>query len=193
MKNKEDRGPAHGAGRDQVGHVTRAEASKSLVHLQAEAMAEKRFTEMMASAGVGYNQMAKELLFFLPRSFLDAYEQLWYRGLAGKDDGGSGARGSATAEQARVGKASGKGLQGLGGAKRKTYKRYWVIADEHALEVKDRMDKRLRGMAREIKDMLAGVDRADSEQARCAECGRILQAGWKFCPNDGTDRSIIEK
>lgn len=184
MKNKEDR-----IG-DQVGHVVRPEAAKTLVHLQAEAMAEKRFTEMMASAGVGYNQMAKELLFFLPKAFLDAYEQLWYRGFAGKDDGGTGARGRATDEASRVGKASGKGLQGLGGAKRKTYKRYWVIADEEALLVKDRMDKRLRGMAREIKDMLAGVDREGSDQVRCAECGRILQASWKFCPNDGTDRSI---
>lgn len=183
--------------KEEARHITegrvergKVERGKTLAHLQAEAMAEKRFTEMMASAGVGYNQMAKELLFFLPKSFLDAYEQLWYRGFAGKDDGGTGARGAATAEQARVGKASGKGLQGLGGAKRKTYKKYWVIADEHALEVKDRMDKRLRGMAREIKDMLAGIDE-DARRggsSRCPECGRILQAGWKFCPNDGAKR-----
>lgn len=185
--------------KEEARHITegRVERGKTLVHLQAEAMAEKRFTEMMASAGVGYNQMAKELLFFLPKAFLDAYEQLWYRGFAGKDDGGTGARGAATAEQARVGKASGKGLQGLGGAKRKTYKKYWVIADEAALEVKDRMDKRLRGMAREIKDMLAGIDedarRGGDGVSRCAECGRILQAGWKFCPNDGTDRSISQE
>lgn len=169
---------------------------KTLLQLQAEALAEKRFTEMMASAGVGYNQMAKELLYFLPKQFLEAYEQLWYRGFAGKDDGGAGAGGPGRIadEAARVGKASGKGLQGLGGAKRKTYKKYWVIADEQALELKDRMDKRLRSMAREIKDLLIGLDAEENggKVDRCASCGRILQVGWNHCPFDGSARFASE-
>lgn len=165
-----------------------AASGKTMLHLQAEAMAEKRFIERMASAGVGYNQLAKEVFFFLPRSFLEAYEQLWYKGLAGKDDGGTGQRGQATEEQARVGKASGKGLQGLGGAKRKTYKKYWVIADEHALEVKDKVDKRLRQMARMIALELAKGPGEDETAGRpaCGGCGRIVQVGWKYCPNCGS-------
>ena len=169
---------------------------KTLTHMQAEAMAQKRFTELMASRGVGYNQIAKEVFFFLPRSFLAAYEQLWYKGLAGKDDGGTGARGAADAEAARVGKASGKGLQGLGGAKRKTYKKYWVIADEEALEMKDKIDKRLRSMTREIEQFLSDSESSESgagagggNQRSCSGCGRRLGVGWNFCSSCGQSAS----
>lgn len=162
--------------------------NKTLAQLQAEKMAEKRFTEMMASAGVSHGRMALELLFFVPDSFRDAYAQLFYKAFAGKDDGGTGARGAATAEAAAVGKASGKGLQGLGGAKRKSFKRYWVVADDHALELKERIDKRLRAMARDIMEELEMGERSNQVRERgnrCDECGRLLQAGWKYCPNDG--------
>lgn len=178
---------------------------KSLVQMQAERMARSRFTDLMASAGVGYNQIAKEVFYFMPQELLDVYAELWHAGVAGKDDGGTGARGQADAEQARVGKASGKGLQGLGGAKRKTHKKYWVIADEDMLAIKDRADKRIRALARSLRlemDQVRaarrnrGGDEEGSvsavEAMRCSDCGRILQAGWKFCPNDGTSNSISE-
>lgn len=177
------------------------EGNKSLVHMQAERMAKSRFTDLMASAGVGYNQIAKEVFYFMPQDLLDVYAELWHAGVAGKDDGGTGARGAADAEQARVGKASGKGLQGLGGAKRKTHKKYWVIADEDMLAIKDRADKRMRTLARSLRAEMEEVRSARRngsevvervEAMRCGDCGRILQAGWKFCPNDGTSNSMGE-
>lgn len=168
-------------------------------------MAKSRYIDLMASGGVGYNQIAKEVFYFMPQDLLDVYAELWHAGVAGKDDGGTGARGAADAEQARVGKASGKGLQGLGGAKRKTHKKYWVIADEDMLAIKDRADKRMRALARSLRSEMEEVRRARRAggtggsgsggtivEARCADCGRILQAGWKFCPNDGTSNSISE-
>jgi hypothetical protein len=162
-----------------------SDGKKTLAHLMAEKMAESRFTEMMASAGVGSSQMALQLMFYIPRDFRDAYEQLWYKAFAGKDDGGVNARGQATAEAAVVGKASGKGLQGLGGAKRKTYKRYWVIADEHASDLKSRVDKRLRALAREIEAELAAGERVDVETKSCPSCGRRARGEWTYCPFDG--------
>lgn len=195
---------AEGARSGAKGEARATGLGKTFAQIQAEQLAQTRFTELMASGGVGYNQIAKEVLFFLPSGFLTAYEQLWYRGLAGKDDGGVGARGAATAEQARVGKASGKGLQGLGGAKRKTYKKYWVIADERSLELKDRIDKRLRSMAREMEEFLAGVEVGEARGGRagggsggsggsggqrralgCAGCGRMVAIGWRFCAGCG--------
>jgi len=158
------------------------------------------FADLMASAGVGYNQIAKEVFFFLPQGFLDAYEQLWHKGLAGKDDGGAGARGAAQAETGRLGKAPTRNVPGKiqisgGGAKRKSYKKYWVIADEEALELKDLIDKRLRGIAREIQfelDEMARRRRGEPEReghlgsgTRCTGCGRMMREGWKFCPFDG--------
>jgi hypothetical protein len=183
---------------------------KTLVHLQAERMAQSMYAGFLAGAGVGYNQIAKEVLYFLPRDFLDIYEEVWHAGVAGKDDGGTGARGAAQAETGRVGKAATRNVPGgmqisSGGAKRKGYKKYWVIADEEALELKDRLDKRLRGLAREARAELADI-RARRQQVagegtgesglvagrtrgvdrgRCSECGRLIGAGWKFCPNDG--------
>lgn len=165
------------------------EVDKPLWQRQAERMAQSRFTDLMAGAGVGYNQIAKEVFYFLPQDLLDVYAEIWHKGLAGKDDGGVGARGDATAEQARVGKASGKGLQGLGGAKRKTHKKYWVIADEDALALKDKADKRIRALARDLRRELEGLNKGeglDDADRRCAGCGRLIQVAWNYCPNDGT-------
>lgn len=172
----------------------------SLVQMQAKVMAEKMFTDMMAAGGVDHRRMAQELLFFLPRNFCDAYERLWYRGVAAKGtDGGSDQRGRSQEEAAKVGKAKGSGAGGMG--KRRSHKKYWVIADEEALEIKDRVDKRLRGMAREIMRELAELDdravsggraggnglaRERKAARMCDECGRLAGEGWKFCPNCGS-------
>lgn len=88
-------------------------------------------------------------------------------------------------EKRIVGKASGKGLQGLGGAKRKTYKKYWVIADDKAVRIKDLVDRRLRAMARELKLELAAEGSTGADRMRCEGCKRYVQAGWQYCPGCG--------
>lgn len=173
--------------------TTGREAGLSLVQMQAKVMAEKMFTDMMASGGVDHRRMAQELLFFLPRGFCDAYEQLWYRGVAAKGtDGGSDERGRSNLAKAELGRAQGGGKGGAG--KRRSHKKYWVIADERALEIKDRVDKRLRGIAREIQQELKEIDdernggkAGEGKSARmCGECGRLVGEGWKYCPYDGS-------
>lgn len=154
-----------------------------LIRRQAEQMAASRFADLAASAGVPYTQISQQLLFFLPPDFVHTYEDLFHRAFAGKDDGGINARGQATAEQATIGKATGKGLAGLGGAKRKTFKRYWVIADETAVHLKGRVDRRLRLIARDITAELN--QQPEVSAPSCASCGRRISTDWSFCPYDG--------
>lgn len=124
-----------------------------LTRMQAEEMAERRFIDKMASAGLGYSEIAKEVLFFLPRNFVAMYEDLWYRGIGGSDDGGVNKRGMANAEAARVGKAGGKGAK-----PGRKYKKYWFVADEEMLALKDEVDKRLRGLTRYITVKIAELE-----------------------------------
>lgn len=160
--------------------------SQDLQTRQAREMAQRLFTDMMADAGVDMRRMSQEVLWFLPRDFVDAYSEVFYRAFAGKDDGGTGGRGAMDEEKRIVGKASGKGLQGLGGAKRKTYKKYWVIADDKAVRIKDLVDRRLRAMARELKLELAARDDTEAEERlKCEGCKRYVQAGWQYCPGCG--------
>lgn len=96
-------------------------------------------------------------------------------------------------------------ISGGGSSKRKKYKKYWVIADEEALEIKDRVDKRLRGLARDIRrdiDELKAIRKMEAESQRARKmatigklpvkaeaprcrCGRIMRIDWDFCPFDG--------
>lgn len=81
--------------------------SKTVVHLQAELMAEKMFTDLMASAGVNVNRMQVELMYFIPKQFRDAYIRLFRKALKG-DDSDAGARGEQNHRVGILGKASGK-------------------------------------------------------------------------------------
>ena len=154
------RGEARGEARAQAG------AGPDMVHLLAERKARTMFTDLMASAGLGNHRIAKEVIYFMPQDLLDVYEELWYMGTGGKDGGGTGARGAAQSEAGALGKAgtdnsgsyrTNSGARGTmyisggGSSKRKKYKKYWVIADEDALDIKDRADKRLRGLARDLR------------------------------------------
>jgi len=167
-----------------------AEEGLTLDQMRVHRMAESRFADLMANAGVDSGTMARELLFFLPRDFVTAYSEVFYAAFGGKDDGGVGARGEANAAKAELGKASGKGLAGLGGAKRKAYKKHWVIADEAAVELKDKTDKRLRAMARELRVRLSedGVHKVgeESKRASCSGCKRFMEMTWTFCPSCGS-------
>jgi hypothetical protein len=182
-----------------VGAGEDANGGKSLVQLQAERMAETRFADMMSSAGVPVTRMALESLYFLPRDFVNAYAEMFTTALTG-DDGGAGAKGKAGERTAALGRAERK-THGGGGKK---YKKYWVVADERALELKERIDKRLRSIAREVMTELQGgadgaggagesggvnghrVDGGRTADGKCAKCHRFCAGAWKFCANCGS-------
>lgn len=137
-----------------------------------------RLAEIQAAAGVPHAQISLEVLYFLPKDFLNAYEQMFTRAV--KADGGESARADAQQAAGQVGKARGNGAK-----PGKKYKKAWVVQDPVLLELKTRIDKRLRMMARDIEDGLRGMMSAP-KTGQCSRCGMFLQMGWKFCPKDGT-------
>lgn len=170
---------------------------KTLIQMQAQTLAEQKFIDMMAAAGVHTDRMALEVMYWLPDSFLDLYQELYMRGLRGTD-GGTGDRGKAADETGALGKAPRK-TTGSGGKK---FKKYWVVADEQALDLKSKIDKRLRALTRDVRDQLVELDfhraRGDKESAQavvgvnrkrkirtCADCGIIVALLWNYCPKCG--------
>lgn len=145
-----------------------------------------RLAEIRAAAGVPHSQISMEVLYFLPKDFIQTYGVLFTQAV--KSDGGEDARSAQQTDGATVGKVAvtKTGAGPTVGAAKKRYKKTFVVLDEKALEIKTRMDKRLRGMAREIQAELAGSDRADSGARCCSKCGMFMQLTWGFCPKDGT-------
>ena len=210
-------------GKISSGVAMTAVSGKTLVQMQAERMAEKLFTDMMAAAGTSSRQMMGELLYWVPDDFRDSYIAVTVQALRGTD-GGTEDRNKAGDETAAVGKAARK-THGGGGKK---YKKYWVVQDEDLLELKSRMDKRLRGMAREMREVLetkevaakmyrewasaeaianaeerkmamrelrerSGLMRAGRRMVVCGDCRQIVSATWKYCANCGKRQEIARK
>lgn len=158
---------------------------KSLSQLQAEQMASRMFADLMSSAGVGSYRIGQELMWMIPRAFLDAYEELFTRAFGSRDDGGANLRGQAAASSGVLQK--GKTAAKTNG---KRYKKHWVIADENAMRLREKVDKRLRALAREIHEGLVeedGGSRGNNARQRvCKRCGRMAAIDWVFCPQDGS-------
>jgi len=151
------------------------DGSKTLAQMHAETIAANLFADMMSSAGVSVNRMAQELLYFIPKDFRDQYIALWMAGLKG-DDCDANESGRRAQSVGDLGKKSGgnskertstnvagvesetRSVGGRGGRGKK-YKRYWTIKDERAIELKDRIDKRLRGIGRDIESEMNGWEK----------------------------------
>lgn len=136
-----------------------------------------RLAEIRAAAGVPHAQLSLDVLYFLPKGFLDQYADMFTRAV--KADGGEDARARAQQAGGDLEKARGTGAKPA-----KRYKKAFVVQDEKALNLKSQVDKRLRHIARDIEMVLSGgeIDRANS---RCPSCGTFIQSRWKYCPMDG--------
>lgn len=144
---------------------------------QVDQMVRSRLAEMMAAAGVEQSRRSVEVLYDLPRQFTQAYEvlhDLATRGVQGpdtrsrveevgvKDDprpGGGGGGRTVDTETSReryaevVVRSGGSSRRAArGGAKGSASG--LRLGDDMALELKTRVDKRLRGLAREVMDEL---------------------------------------
>lgn len=157
-----------------------SEAGKSVSQLHAERIAERMFTDMMASAGVSVNRMAMEVLYFMPRQFRDSYVSLFRKALKG-DDAGVDESGRRNNSVGTLGKAGGKNTatgKDVEGEQRRTefasgqtaavsgrgkkFQRHWTIEDERAFQLKELIDKRLRRIAREIELQLEVWEQEDN-------------------------------
>lgn len=138
-----------------------------------------RLAEIRAAAGVPHSQISLEVLYFLPKTFVEMYGTLFTRAV--KSDGGESARAEGQLQAGELAKATGRGAK----TNQKRYKRTFVVLDERALELKTKLDKRLRQMAREIELELSGLP-IEKKARQCGSCGTFLQGVWKYCPMDGS-------
>lgn len=176
---------------------------------KVETEVRRRLTEMAAAGGVPHSRASLEVLYLLPDGFLSAWVALFDAALKlPTSSAGAGVR------QGELGKANSgggtlpgthKGLRvssgvesgdapHLGGGAPKKGPGGWHVKDPRALEIKGRMDKRLRAMAREIRRDLAGVEDAGkgggeggrgASILQCSGCGRIAEKDWQWCPHCG--------
>jgi len=179
-----------------------------------------RLAEIMSAAGVGYNAISLEILYMLPREFVDRYQELWEMALGPlvRAPGQTWARdaevGVSQTKTARKGQVLGAGAGGIG----KKLARSFGLRNEAAFRTKERIDKRLRGLARELRLELGDIEartaggtraitdtggktgaqtrargntiKSTRQERRCRLCGRIASLTWNFCPFDG--KGLIE-
>lgn len=116
----------------------------------------RRLTDRLSSGGVGTEGVAREVLYWLPQQFVEAYRMLMLRalslgdGVPGAEFGGAGVdEGRILAEGATPSRYRGteQGLgMGSGGGKR-WRNTGWVVKDERALALKQGIDARLMEIA----------------------------------------------
>lgn len=158
-----------------------------------------RIAEIMSAAGVDRSRISQEVLFELPGSFVRAYELLHDRALHGVDrearsdaevgrvddpDNKGGGGGGRLKDTERSRERYGEVVVRSGGSSRRAARGAsrggaagLSLGEEVALELKTRIDKRLRGMAREIMAELAeagiGVDGETGEMMVRVDADRL--------------------
>jgi hypothetical protein len=80
--------------------------------------------------------------------------------------------------------------EGVGGSARKIKSKPGqaarsVIKDRESYELKLRIDRRLRKLAHEIEDHLAGEQGSGRTIRLCSHCNRIGEEEWTWCPHYG--------
>lgn len=119
----------------------------------------RRLQERLVAAGVGRSEVALEVLYWLPREFLEDYRALFMKALE-LGDGAKSGRGNGT-EVAKIpsrlrGKVPNAGGTGSGSGSGRFYRGEWIVADETALELKNRVDRQLKGLVRKMAALMAG-------------------------------------
>lgn len=176
-----------------------------------------RVAEILSSGGVGFNQVALQALYMLPSDFIHQYEMLFEVAMGppvkapGDALGKAGELGKAKTQGKFKGTERGVGQSG-GGTKR--LRKIFGVRNEPAFRLKDKIDKRLRAIARDIRSELALMDEDAREAARaagvvvgaywgtnrgsdshsqshsttnrCQSGGHMMAYAWSFCPIDGS-------
>lgn len=172
---------------------------------------DKRVAEVLSAAGVDTRRMALQVLYYLPDRFVEVYEELFDKALKRAGEESPGAEGGAdagTLGKAPSGTSGSKGNKTqLRGGQGKKYKNIWVIKDDDALDLKNRVDKRLRSLAREIQTEMTfgrtdhgGLGTGVSailgkycEGKGCGGKGRLKSESWRFCPDCGSKLRFLDE
>ena len=214
-----------GAGRSGVG-ANQASA------VMLEDLYRRARTEIAAEAGAGYGRVSLEALYLLPAEFTNAYQRLFLAALK-ESPGQTGEANPLAKRSARLlrrgepnqriklgpSPTTGKMMYGeaevldrdpdRGGGKARSsgrrHRDHWIVKDESAFRLKERIDGELRDLAAAALSGLtsraagnssrliqADVDRAttsnssDPQTPSCPGCRKFLKASWKFCPHCGS-------
>lgn len=156
----------------------------------------------------------------LPEAFASAYEALYVSAFrdGDVDGGGDGGRSShpMSGRGDEIGRATGKvgegrvrrvrdstnqvdvvgtkvkSGSGRSGGGKDSAKTSAFLRNERMLHEKEKVDKRLRRMAREIVAMLDGSG-VKNEQRRCTgRCRRLGQTDWMYCPHCGGPMAEVD-
>lgn len=163
-------------------------------------------TQAAAAAGVPHSRAALEALYLLPKDFLDRYTELFDASLKlagmgpsevlaktgelGREPGNNDLKGTTKGLRHDSGANAGSAPH-LGSGSGRRFRKDWVVLDDDALELKGRIDRRLRAIGRDIREELAqsangGVGAgAGGKRVHCSGCGRIVEKDWAYCPHCG--------
>lgn len=170
---------------------------------QIRKMVDKKVAEVLASAGVDTRRVALQVLYYLPDSFVELYEELFDRALRIAGEAPTGTEAGALGK-APSGTSGSKGNKTqLRGGQGKKYKSTWVVKDDDALDLKHRVDKRLRALARDMQsEMTFGRSQADDGVGvilgkycpgqGCGK-GKLKSEVWRFCPDCGTKLLFLDE
>lgn len=153
-----------------------------------EARARRLYIDYLASAGIDSGRLSVESLFMLPTEFVHAYSTLFHEALIGIDKGKSqGNRLDADAAVLTPGIQKYRGKRAMIGNRSagKVVNGHWLIRDEMAFEIKEKIDRKLVGLVREV-----GQERSlrrGGRQCGGESCRSFLKDDWRFCPQCGAD------
>lgn len=168
--------------------------------------------ELYESGGLPDSQVGLEVLYLLPDSFVQFYQQLFHKALSGADGSAiSGKGGGANKAIGAPGMVLGSEtrLQAAGGGKK------WknptnMLGSEKAMRVKAQVDKELEQLVGIGSDALRSKARQGAEPStpvlsQCRGkvtvtngpdtvvkgCGKFLKRGWKYCPTCGSEVTTV--
>lgn len=143
---------------------------------------------LLSHAGLSLRSVAAEVLLYLPTDFSSAYEELWLK-----------AHGQGILEEAEKLRVNSKRVEGrtksdgvdtmapAKDGKKRGAERTLGHKDEKALATKQRVDRKLRKIAREIRGEV-------SIPRRCTKpsCRKYADADWTHCPYDGAATEEVQ-
>jgi hypothetical protein len=156
----------------------------------------EKLISALRTSGLGLDAFSveREVLRYLPDGFLFRYELLWLRAYGAA--GGAGekvadpdaavvgtkrvTRVSTGQTETRGGAHAGHRMPGVGTKV--------IVRDDRAFRIKQRVDRKLRALAREIGVYLSddgGVERAGVRRCTRPTCRKWAEESWTFCPWDG--------
>jgi RNA polymerase-binding transcription factor DksA len=149
----------------------------------------QRLANYLRSNGLPERAVATEVLLLLPTDFLDQYEELWLRTWGAPGMSGGVRIGDPDAEvpvatkwRASTSETETRGTASVKG--RGSTSKGLGVRDVRAAATKEWVDRKLRKLARELRDRMTDEGRTIR---RCtgSKCRRLAEDTWNWCPTCG--------